>query len=102
MKISLEVQFLEGKVCLYDACGFHSGPKDVLLSWDVGGLGYPVQVVQVAEGRARRKKQEEQTGELTVGDSLINVNISIAQTVNICYNICYKKKEQEKMKQTNK
>lgn len=48
-KFSLEVEILERKVRLYNACGFHSGSQDVLLSWNVGGLGYPVQVVQVAE-----------------------------------------------------
>lgn len=67
MKISLEVQFLEGKVRLYYACGFHSGPKDILLSWDVGGLGYPVQVVQVAEGEADRDKKKQGTNRIING-----------------------------------
>lgn len=52
-KFSLEVQVLEGEVRLHDACGLDSGPQDILLRGDVGGLGYPVQVVQVA-GRKRR------------------------------------------------
>lgn len=44
---------------LNNARGFHSGPQDILLSWDVGGLGYPVQIVQVAERRTQRKGHEE-------------------------------------------
>lgn len=57
-KFSLEVQVLEGEVRLHDACGLDSGPQDVLLRGDVCGLGYPVQVVQVA-GRKRRRRGEE-------------------------------------------
>lgn len=57
-KFSLEVQVLEGEVRLHDACGLDSGPQDVLLRGDVGGLGYPVQVVQVA-GRKRRRGENK-------------------------------------------
>lgn len=49
------MQVLEGEVRLHDARGLHPGPQDILLRRDVGGLGYPVQVVQVAE---RRRTQE--------------------------------------------
>lgn len=48
-KFSLEVQVLEREVCLHDACGLDSGSEDILLSWNVGCLGYPVQIVQVAD-----------------------------------------------------
>lgn len=48
IEFSLKVQVLECEVCLHNACGLDSGPQDILLSRDVGGLGYPVQVVQVA------------------------------------------------------
>lgn len=54
-KFSLEVQVLECEVRLHNACGLDSGPQDILLSRDVGGLGYPVQIIQVAEGRTQRK-----------------------------------------------
>lgn len=54
-KHSLEVQVLEREVRLHNACGLHSGPQDILLSRDVGGLGYPVQIVQVAESRMQSK-----------------------------------------------
>lgn len=58
-KSSLEVQVLECEVRLYNACGFDSSPQDILLGWDVGGLGYPVQIVQVAEGGTQREGREE-------------------------------------------
>lgn len=48
------MQVLEGEVRLHDASGLHTGPQDVLLCGDVGGLGYPVQVVQVAASRKKR------------------------------------------------
>lgn len=50
------MQVLECEVRLHNACGLDSGPQDILLSRDVGGLGYPVQIVQVAE-------KEEEEGE---------------------------------------
>lgn len=56
-KFSLEVQVLECEVRLHNSRGLDSGPQDILLSWDVGGLGYPVQIVQVAEGRTQRKNK---------------------------------------------
>lgn len=52
--VSLEVQVLEGEVRLHNAGGLHPGPQDVLLCGDVGGLGYPVQVVQVAASGRKR------------------------------------------------
>lgn len=58
-KFSLEVQVLEREVRLHNACGFDSGPQDVLLGWDVGGLGYPVQIVQVAEREGHKEKKGE-------------------------------------------
>lgn len=54
-RISLEVQVLEGKVRLHDAGGLYPGPQDILLRGDVGCLGYPVQVIQVAEGGRKRR-----------------------------------------------
>lgn len=56
-KVSLEVQVFEGEVSLHDARCFDSGPQDVLLGWDVVCLGYPVQIVQIAEERADGEKQ---------------------------------------------
>lgn len=50
------MQVLEREVGLHNARGFDSSPQDILLSWDVGGLGYPVQIVQVAEGRTQRER----------------------------------------------
>lgn len=70
-KFSLEVEVLECEVRLHNACGFDSGPQDILLSWDVGGLGYPVQIVQVAERRTQRKGQkggETKTAEKKKGE----------------------------------
>lgn len=46
----LEVELLECEVSLHDAGGLDAGSQHVLLSGDVVGLGYPFQVVQVAEG----------------------------------------------------
>lgn len=57
-KFSLEVQVLECEVRLHDACGFDSGPQDILLSWDVSSLGYPVQIVQVAETKEARRENK--------------------------------------------
>ena len=54
--VLLEVQVLEREVCLHNACGFDSGPQHILLGWDVGGLGYPVQIVQVAEREGGRDR----------------------------------------------
>lgn len=63
------MQVLEGEVRLHDAGGFDSGPEDILLSRDVGRLGYPVQVVQVAEnergregGKRREREQDRKPG----------------------------------------
>lgn len=47
------MQVLECEVRLHNACGLDSGPQDILLSWDIGALGYPVQIVQVAEKRTQ-------------------------------------------------
>lgn len=56
------MQVLECEVRLHNACGLDSGPQDILLSRDVGGLGYPVQIVQVAEeeeeGETKTAKRE--------------------------------------------
>lgn len=41
----LEVQVLEGEVSLHDARGFNSGPQNVLLSRNIGRLGYSIQVI---------------------------------------------------------
>jgi len=56
-EFSLEVQVLEREVGLHDAGGFDSSPQDILLGRDVGGLGYPVQIVQVAERRTRTERE---------------------------------------------
>lgn len=53
MESSLEVQVLECEMRLHDAGGLDSGPQHVLLRGDVIRLGYPLQVVQVAAGRAK-------------------------------------------------
>ena len=53
------MQVLEREVRLHNAGGFDSGPQDILLGWDVGGLGYPVQIVQVAARRTQRGGREE-------------------------------------------
>lgn len=42
---SLEIQVLEGEVSLHDPCSFHSGPQHILLSRNVGRLGYSIQVI---------------------------------------------------------
>lgn len=44
------MKVLEREMRLHDAGGLHSGPQHVLLRGDVLGLGYPLQVVQVAGG----------------------------------------------------
>lgn len=64
------MQILEREVRLHDARGFDTSPQDVLLSWDVGGLGYSVQIVQVAErersrargGEGGQKKKKNNSG----------------------------------------
>lgn len=43
--VLLEVQILEGEMCLHDARGLHSGPQHVLLCGDVIWLAYPRQVI---------------------------------------------------------
>lgn len=53
------MQVLEGEVRLNDACGLHSGPQHILLGWDIGGLGYPVQIVQIAEENDTNKETEK-------------------------------------------
>lgn len=63
-KFSLEVQVLECEVRLHNACGLDSGPQDILLSRDVGGLGYPVQIVQVAGRRTQRKGEQREDKEV--------------------------------------
>lgn len=45
------MQVLEGEVSLHDAGGFHAGPQYVLLRRDVGGLRYPVQIVQITTNK---------------------------------------------------
>lgn len=41
----LEVELLEGEVGLHNACGLHSRPKNILLSWNVVRLGYSIQII---------------------------------------------------------
>lgn len=54
--ILLEVQVLEGEMRFHDAGGLHSGPQHILLCGDVIGLGYPLQVIQVADGNVGKKR----------------------------------------------
>lgn len=41
----LEVQLFEGEMCFHNACGLHSCSQDILLSWNVAGLGYSIQII---------------------------------------------------------
>lgn len=41
----LEVEVLEGEVSFHDACSFNSGPQNILLSRNIGRLGYSIQVI---------------------------------------------------------
>ena len=45
------MQVLEGEVCFHDAGGLDPGPEHVLLGWHISGIGYPVQVIQIAVGK---------------------------------------------------
>lgn len=42
LQYSLEVKVLESEVGLHNTGGLHSGPQDILLSWDIGRTGYSV------------------------------------------------------------
>ena len=48
---SLEVQVFEGEMRFHDACGLDAGPQNILLCRDVVRLGYPLQVIKVADGQ---------------------------------------------------
>lgn len=52
---SLEVQVLEGEVSFHNAGSLHPGPQNVLLSWNVGLLGYSIQVIQVTKPKRQSK-----------------------------------------------
>jgi hypothetical protein len=41
----LEVQVFEGEMGLHNTCGLHSCPKNILLSRNVVGLGYSIQII---------------------------------------------------------
>lgn len=41
------MQVLESEVCFDDPCGFYSGSQHILLSGNIRGVGYPVQVIKV-------------------------------------------------------
>lgn len=45
------MKILESKVSFHYSCSFHSSPENILLSWNVAGLCYPVQVIQVTKGK---------------------------------------------------
>lgn len=45
----LEVQVFEGEVRFHNACGLHSCPQDILLGWNVVGLGYSIQIIEVTK-----------------------------------------------------
>ena len=45
----LEVEVLEGKMCLDDSCSFYSRSKYILLRGNVTGLWNAVQRIQIAE-----------------------------------------------------
>ena len=45
------MQVLEGEVCFHDASGLDPGPEHVLLRGHINGIGYPVQVIQIAAGK---------------------------------------------------
>lgn len=49
MKALLEVQVFEGEMCFHDAGGLDSSSQHVLLCGDVVWLGYPLQVIKIAE-----------------------------------------------------
>lgn len=98
-KFSLEVQVLECEVRLHNACGLDSGPQDILLSRDVGGLGYPVQIVQVA-GRDTKKRREnkkhqaekkraggEQVGEIVSEKSRSSAQLPVEQTTPSAFSV---------------
>ena len=44
------MQVLEGEVGFHDAGGLDTGAQHVLLGGHIGAMGYPIQVVEVAEG----------------------------------------------------
>lgn len=48
--VSLEVQLLEGEMSFNNASGLHSSSQHILLCGDVIWLGYPLQIIQVADG----------------------------------------------------
>lgn len=64
------MQILEGEVSLYDASGFDTGSQDILLRRDVGGLWYPVQVVQITKGEEKKNKIGKKVIELMVCNSI--------------------------------
>lgn len=44
------MKILESKVCFHNSSSFDSGPQHILLGGDIGPVGYPLQVIQVALG----------------------------------------------------
>ena len=42
------MQVFEGEVGLDNPSGLYSGSEHILLGWNVVGLGYPLNVIQVA------------------------------------------------------
>lgn len=47
--VVLEMQVFEGEMCLHDPGGLDPSPQHILLRGDVVCLGYPLQIVQIAE-----------------------------------------------------
>lgn len=60
------MQVLEGEMRFHDAGGLHSGPQHILLCGDVIRLGYPLQVVQVADGNEETGVKSHVTSQLVM------------------------------------
>jgi hypothetical protein len=52
---SLKMKIFESEMGFNNSCSFHSSSQHILLSWDIIGLCYSVQVIQVAEKTAEQQ-----------------------------------------------
>lgn len=74
------MKVLESKVCFHNSGSFDSGPEHVLLGGDIGPVGYPLEVIQVASGG---EGLSVQTDACTLSDARTNSNSLSCRVVEL-------------------
>lgn len=83
----LKVKIFEGEVGLHNTSGLHSCSQDILLSGDVGRIGYSVQVIQVAEKSEKNRFKPDHISKFKYVFAPLTKNLNFYPTGFQCISI---------------